>query len=161
MLLFFCLNPQAHLPTNPSSTTITSHADTTMGGLDFSKLQIAVQQCFINGLAPSTMKSYYAGQSRYHQFCQQLRVTAIPTSGRVLLLFIAHLAKEGIAHTTIKVYLAAIRHLHVSVGMHQTYNLQLSPYLELVMKGIKKEQLHGKPQRQHLPIASWLTSTQY
>ena len=92
------------------------------------------------------MKSYHAGQSRYHQFCQQLRVTSIPTSERVLLLFIAHLAKEGIAHTTIKVYLAAIRHLHVSVGMHQTYNQQLSPYLELVMKGIKKEQLHGKPQ---------------
>ena len=62
-------------------------------------------------------------------------------------MFMSHLAKEGIAHATIKVYLAAIRYLHVSVGMHQTYNQQLSPYLELVMKGIKKEQLHGKPQR--------------
>ena len=41
-------------------------------------------------------------------------------------MFIAHLAKEGIAHTSIKVYLAAIRYLHVSVGMHQTYNQQLS-----------------------------------
>ena len=89
-----------------------------MRGLDLSKLQIAVQQYFINGLAPSTRKSYHAGQSHYHHFCQQLRVTPIPTSERVLLMFIAHLAKEGIAHTTIKVYLAAIRHLHVSVGMH-------------------------------------------
>ena len=76
-----------------------------MGGLDFSKLQIVVQQYFINGLAPSTKKSYHAGQSRYHQFCQQLRVTPIPTSERVLLMFIAQIAKEGIAHTTIKVYL--------------------------------------------------------
>ena len=67
-------------------------------------------------------------------------------------MFIAHLSKEGIAHTTNKVYLAAICHLHVSVGMIQTYNQQLSPYLDLVMKGIKKEQLHGKPQRQCLPI---------
>jgi len=100
-----------------------------MGGLDFSELQIAVQQYFVNGLAPSTRKSYQAGQSHYHHFCQQLNVTPIPTSERILLMFMSHLAKEGIAHTTIKVYLAAIRHLHVSVGMHQTYNQQLSPYL--------------------------------
>ena len=33
-------------PTNTSSTTITSHADTTMGGLHFSKLLITVQQYF-------------------------------------------------------------------------------------------------------------------
>ena len=125
-----------------------------MGGLDFSKLQIAVQKYFINGLAPSTKKSYHAGQSRYYQFCQQLRVTSIPTSERVLLMFITQIAKEGIAHTTIKVYLAAIRHLHVFVSMYQTYNQQLSPYLDLVMTGIKKEQLHGKPQRQCLPITS-------
>ena len=73
-----------------------------MGGPDFSKLQIAVQQYFVNGLAPSTRKSHYVGQSRYHHFCQQLNVTPIPTSEKVLLMFIAHLAKEGIAHTTIK-----------------------------------------------------------
>ena len=54
-------------------------------------------------------------------------------------MFISQLAKEGIAHTTIKVYLAAICYMHVSVGIHQTYNQQLSPYLELVMKGINKE----------------------
>ena len=76
-------------------------------------------------------------------------------------MFIAHLAKEEVAHTTIKVYLAAIRYLHVSVGMHQTYNQQLSPYLELVMKGIKKEQLHGKPQCQHLPITSRIIASIY
>ena len=132
-----------------------------MEGLDLSKLQIAVQQYFINGLAPSTRKSYHAGQSRYHKLCQELRITPIPTSERVLLMFIAYLAKEGIAHTTIKVYLAAIRHLHISVGMHQTYNQQLSPYLELVMKGIKKEQLHRKPQRQRLPITSSIMASIY
>ena len=80
-------------------------------------------------------------------------------------MFIAHLAKEGIAHTTIKVYLAAICYLHVSVGMHQTYSQQLSPYLELVMKGIKKEQLHGTPHLNAsasplLPASSSI-STQY
>ena len=132
-----------------------------MGGLDFSELQITVQQYFVNGLAPSTRKSYQAGQSRYHHFCQQLNVTPIPTSERVLLMFMSHLVKEGIAHTTIKVYLAAIRYLHVSVGMHQTNNQQLSPYLELVMKGIKKEQLHGKPQHQRLPITSSIMASIY
>ena len=76
-------------------------------------------------------------------------------------MFIAHLAKEGVAHTTIKVYLAAIRYLHVSVGMHQTYNQQLSPYLELAKKEIKKKQLHGRPQRQRLPITSKIMASIY
>ena len=71
----------------------------------------------------------------------------IPTSERVFMMFISQLAKEGITHTTIKVYLAAICYMHVSVGIHQTYNQQLFPYLELVMKGINKE------------TAPWKTST--
>ena len=129
--------------------------------MDFSELQITVQQYFVNGLAPLTRKSYQAGQSRYHHFCQQLNVRPIPTSERVLLMFMSHLAKEGIDHTTIKVYLAAIHYLHISVGMHQTYNQQLSPYLELVIKGIKKEQLHGKPQRQRLPITFSIMASMY
>ena len=76
-------------------------------------------------------------------------------------MFIAHLAKEGIAHTSIKTYLAAIRHLHVSVGMHHSYTQQLSPYLELVIKGIKKDQLQEKSPRQRLPITADIMASIY
>ena len=71
-------------------------------------------------------------------------------------MFIAHLAKEGIAHTSIKtyIYLAATCHLHVSVGMHHSYTQQLSPYLELVIRGIKKDQLQAKSPWQRLTITA-------
>ena len=139
-------------PTNSSTISTTSHADTAVGGLDSNQLQIAVQQYFIKGLAWSTHKTYHAGQNRYLQFCQKFGVTPVPTSERTLLMFTAHLAKEGIAHISIKTYLAAIRHLHVSVGMHHSYTQQLSLYLELVIRGIKKDQLQAKSPLQHLPI---------
>ena len=38
-----------------------------------------------------------------------------------LLLFIAHLAKEGLAYTSIKVYLSAIRSMHVTSGHHLVF----------------------------------------
>ena len=76
-------------------------------------------------------------------------------------MFTAHLAKEGIAHTSIKTYLAAIRHLHVSVGMHHSYTQQLSPYLELVIRGIKKDQLQAKSPRQRLSITADIMASMY
>ena len=153
--------PTGSTTSNPTPTPITNHFDTTVGGLDSNKLQNAVQEYFIKGLALSTHKTYHAGQSRYLQFCQQLRVAPVPTSERTLLMFIAHLAKEGIAYTSIKVYLAAIRHLHVAIGMYHSYSQQLSPYLELVIKGIKREQLQRKSPRQRLPITADIMANIY
>ena len=137
----FLFTSTGSTPTGPSPISTTSHADTTVGGLDSNQLHIAVQQYFIKGLAWSTHKTYHAGQNHYLQFCQKLGVAPVPTSERTLLMFTAHLAKEGIVHASIKTYLVAICYLHVSVGMHHSYIQQLSPYLELVIRGIKKDQL--------------------
>ena len=158
---YFFLEPTGSTTPNPTSTYITSHVDATMGGLDSNKLQDAVQEYFIKGLAWSTHKTYHAGQSRYLQFCQLLGVAPVPTSERLLLIFIAHLAKKGIAHTSIKLYLAAIRHLHVAIGMHHNYSQQVSPYLELVIKGIKRDQLQGKSSQQRLPITADIMANIY
>ena len=40
-----------------------------------------------------------------------------------LVLFVAHLAENNITQATIKVYLAAVRQLHVSTGLHAWFNL--------------------------------------
>ena len=69
-----------------------------------------------------------------------------------MLLFVAYLAKERLSYTTIKVYLAAIRNLHTTARMHHTYQEQLTPYLEQVLQGIKKQQLTHAPTRERLPI---------
>ena len=47
------------------------------------------------------------------------------------MMFTSHLVQIGLAHPTIKV--------HVSSGLHSQFALALSPKLEMVMKGIKKE----------------------
>ena len=60
-----------------------------------------------------------------------------------------HLAQQGLAHTSIKVYLSAVRNLHVTAGLHNAFALALTPRLELVLNGIKKE---TAPRRSRFPI---------
>ena len=67
------------------------------------------------------------------------------------MMFTSHMAQEGLAHPTIKVYLSTVRHLHVFSGLHSHFALALSPRLEMVMKGIKKEKSLVAP-RVRLPI---------
>ena len=77
---------------------------------------------------------------------------AVPTSEETLLLFTTYLVKQGLAHTTIKVYLSAVRNLHVSAGLHQQFTQQLTPRLEMVLQGIKKEYLRTAERCTRLPI---------
>ena len=84
---------------------------------------------------------------------------ALPTSEETLLLFASYLAKQGLAHTTIKVYLSAVRNLHVSAGLHLEFAQQLTPRLELVLQGIKKEYLRTSQHRHtRLPITKSIMS---
>ena len=84
------------------------------------------------GLAGSTQRSYQAGQKRYLAFCSEVHRPALPTSEATLSMFVSYLAHEGLAHSTIKVDLSAIRNLHVSAGLHEEFSNQLTPRLELV-----------------------------
>lgn len=67
-------------------------------------------------------------------------------------MFVGYLAKDGLAHSSIKVYLSAVCHLHISVGFHNQFAKRLTPRLELVMKGIKKEKAKETPACSRLPI---------
>ncbi len=67
-------------------------------------------------------------------------------------MFVSHLAREGLAHQSIKVYLSAVCNLHVSAGLHQEFSKELTPRLEMVLKGIKKEKAKTNPPRVRLPI---------
>ena len=66
-------------------------------------------------------------------------------------MFVGHLAQQGLSHQTIKVYLSAVRNLHVTAGLHQEFSGQLTPRLEMVLKGIKKDKAAATP-RTRLPI---------
>ena len=119
--------------------------------MDIASLQTAVQGYYQKGLAPTTHKSYQAGQKRYLNFCSKANRPAVPTSEETMLLFVTHLAQQGLTHATIKVYLSAVRNLHVTAGLHKELSSQLTPRLEMVMKGIKNDKALIAP-RSRLPI---------
>ena len=103
-------------------------------------------------LSSSMQRLYRTGKVRYHSFCQKLRHSPLPSTEQLLLLFVAHLANEGLAHSTIKVYLSAIRNRHIATGHHQTFASQLTPRVEQVLQRIKRTQASQSVPRVHLPI---------
>ena len=115
-------------------------------------LYCKANQFLIQGLAPSTITTYSAGKNKYIQFCTASRISPIPSSETTLILFASYLATANMSHTTIKVYLAAIRHMHVVAGLHERFSEQLTSRLQLVLRGIKKAQASTSSPRVRLPI---------
>ena len=60
-------------------------------------------------------------------------------------MFVSYLARLGLSQAFIKVYLSAVRNLHVSAGLHEEFSKQLTPRLEHVLKGIEKEKAKSAP----------------
>ena len=104
------------------------------------------------GLAPATKRTYSTGKRRFISFCSTSGKRVLPATESGLLLFVSHLASNNISHTTIKTYLAAIRHMHVLAGMHTSFEEQLTPRLHLALKGVKRTQAIANPRRARLPI---------
>ena len=73
-------------------------------------------------LTASTHKLYNTGIHRYLTFCQSITHIPMPTSELTLLLFVAHLAQSHLSYSTIRVYLSAIRHLHLTTGLLDTFS---------------------------------------
>ena len=65
--------------------------------------------------------------------------------------FISSLAIQSLCHNTIKSYLAAIRHLHISEGYGDP-SIHSMVRLEQVLKGIKAVQSKGPKRTERLPI---------
>jgi len=120
--------------------------------VDLPFLYHQAQHYYSNSLAISTRSTYAAVQLRFQSFCCTIKATCTPTSEATLILFATHLASKRILHATIKVYLVAIRNTHVSAGLHLHYEKQLTPRLQLVLKGIKKVQSATLPVKHCLPI---------
>ena len=101
-----------------STPASVGHADQQQAGLDVSSLERDVQRYFEHGLAASTRRTYQAGINKFANFCASYNIShPLPVSQTVLCLFISHLANLGLAYATIKTYLAAIRHLHISMDL--------------------------------------------
>ena len=107
---------------------------------------------FAQGLAQSTQKSYKSGQNRYLSFCTAGGFEPLPASESVLCRFVAFLADQGLKHATIKVYLSAIRFMHISEGQTDPFLPSLTR-LQYTLSGIKSsEAKSGRSKGVRLPV---------
>ena len=64
------------------------------------------------GVAPSTRRTYQAGINRFTQFCTSYNLQPLPASPLTLRYLCAYLS-PSVQHSTIKLYLTALRLFHV------------------------------------------------
>ena len=78
-------------------------------------------------LKPSTHRTYSSAQNKYLNFCQFYNLVALPASEDTLLLYVAFLYDLKLKGGTIRVYLAAVRSLHIYLNhaypVYQTENM--------------------------------------
>ena len=85
--------------------------------LDSEGLDRAVEFYVDNTLAKSTRQSYGSAKRRYHSFCSMFSMSPLPTNEYVLCKYVSFLASNRVSSTSIKCYLAAIRHLIIENGL--------------------------------------------
>lgn len=96
---------------------------------------------------------YASGQKRYLEFCRLSSLSPFPTTENQLCSFVAHLAQEGLQHSSVRGYLSAVRHLQIMGGMGDPF-VASWPLLEYTLKGLKLRQAKCKSTRSktRLPI---------
>ena len=98
------------------------------------------------GLADSTQRTYRSGLNRYLSFCFAFGVLSpFPVSETLLCYFVTSLAQEGVAPTTIKTYLAAVRHAQIIRGHPEPRETSSLPRLRLVQNGVRRERAESSP----------------
>ncbi|MCG8625194.1 MAG: site-specific integrase [Proteobacteria bacterium] len=95
---------------------LTSDVGPAMVSAEWEQCQASANEFFTKGLAKSTQKSYQSGIRRYESFCARLNRPTLPAREETVSVFVAALAKEGVSHTSLKVYLAAVRHYQIQNG---------------------------------------------
>ena len=104
------------------------------------------------GIASSTRRTYSSAQRKFLEFCHWSQSVhpngpPLPATEWTLMLFASHLSNT-IKASSIKVYLAAIRSLHLENGFPNPLANCLR--LERVIRGIKRCQ--GTSKRERLPV---------
>ena len=119
--------------------------------MDLPHLGKSVQGFFEQGLAGSTNRTYSSAKNRYIGFCTQAKFSPYPLTQSTLCLFAAFLAQQGLAPQSISIYLSAVRHMEVQVAA--TASTRASwPYLQYVLKGIKRTAGRSPSEHSRLPI---------
>ena len=106
----------------------------------------------MQGLASSTRRVYLSAQRRYVSFCRQdghvdASGAPLPADERSLMRFATSLS-DSLRHSSIKVYLSAVRSLHIDQGLPDPLVNCLQ--LQRLLRGIKRVQ--GSSLTKRLPV---------
>ena len=130
-----------------------------------SRLDHTVQSLINRGLSTATLATYESGKRKYQSFCRQFHLAPLPVSESTLCRFVSFLFSSHLTYTTIKSYLAAIRHLQIIHGLPDP-SLASFPCLGYMLRGVRRS-LPATTRKQCLPITlmllraihhSWSTS---
>lgn len=105
-----------------------------------------VQHLRNQSLKPNTKRTYQSCQFKYIAFCNKEHSNSLPIDEATMSLFIASLYNDKIKGTSMSVYLAAIRHLHVINDFPEPTRSCQANY---TLKGAEVE---SSPPRQVKPI---------
>ena len=113
----------------------------------------SVQKYFDAGLAQSTHKSYSSALKRFHALYGF--IYPFPVTEHILCYYASYLADNNLAPQTIKLYLAAVRNLQISLGLPDPREQSSLPLLKRVQAGISRlRTLKGVKGRIRLPITA-------
>ena len=111
---------------------------------------MAAEHYFSRGLAASSTRTYTSGTKRYIQCCSLCKVTPLPVTEAKLSAFVSMLARDGLSFSTIRCYLAAVRHHQIACGLGDP-DVPAMSRLEYILQGVKREK-SGQHGVQRQPI---------
>lgn len=97
-----------------------------------------------SALKSSTKRSYNSAQKQFIEFCFNNELRYLPTTEAAVLLFIGHLHIRGLKGHTIRVYLSAVRSMHVLNGFKNPID---TPRIAAAVKGAIVKS--SGPERKH------------
>ena len=100
-----------------------------------------------SGIRKGTRKTYSSAQRYYLEFCTKHKLCPLPASEETVLLFVSDMYLNKFKYSSVRVYLAAVRLLHVEEG----FSNPLEGYLR-VKQAVRAFQINASPQKQKLPI---------
>ena len=102
-------------------------------------MDAAVQYYCTEGIAQSTQKTYQSALRKFTEFSSTYSLlTPFPVSEAILCYFATYVGMQGLSPSTIKCYLAGIRHTQITLGFPEPRQFSSLPRLRLVQAGIQR-----------------------
>lgn len=117
-------------------------------------LSLQAASFIYHSIAPTTRRTYSSGERQFIRFCLHHGLVSphtplLPSSEATLIHFVTHLSNT-VSHATIKVYLAAVKNLHIEFGCQLDFTSM--PLLYKTLRGIKCSQTVSKRARYPITI---------